>query len=351
MNLSNLKIGILFTAYNCADYINDCFKPWFNLKNTFNFKFAINSGMFKMYKDLGFPDRNSETLNILYNYRFDFLINTRDSVLLDEDSSRNNCLNYLKDVQGCDLIWLVDADEVYTESQIINTIEYIRKNNSVDYYNTYFKNFTFLEKYHLEFDRPNIYWCDRNGGIDKFHFDSHVLYKDGTLYHQRNGITIPKSILFIDHYSWLTKDTRSKEKIDYQKRRHHGNLDTRCSYTYSNNELYFNKNFYDQRNLNYPVLHEFLYKIDNRFTFNYIFKEKKLILNSSDNVDSLKIEINDSENNNKLNWLISVQNCFTYWHIVDLDGIYRLKIYQNEILLHDENIFLNFRMHNYVENA
>ena len=37
-----------------------------SVKNTFNFKFAINSGMFKAYKDLGFPDRNSETLNAIY---------------------------------------------------------------------------------------------------------------------------------------------------------------------------------------------------------------------------------------------------------------------------------------------
>ena len=43
MNLNNLKIGVLFTAYNCGNYINECLNPWFNLKNNFNFKFAINT--------------------------------------------------------------------------------------------------------------------------------------------------------------------------------------------------------------------------------------------------------------------------------------------------------------------
>ena len=33
---SDLKIGVLFTAYNCEEYVHDCLNPWFNLKNTFN---------------------------------------------------------------------------------------------------------------------------------------------------------------------------------------------------------------------------------------------------------------------------------------------------------------------------
>ena len=32
----NLKIGVLFTAYNCAEYVQYCLNPWFNLKNTVN---------------------------------------------------------------------------------------------------------------------------------------------------------------------------------------------------------------------------------------------------------------------------------------------------------------------------
>lgn len=351
MNSKNLKIGILFTAYNCADYINDCLIPWFNLKNTFNLKFAINTGMFKMYKDLGFPDRNAETLNILYNYRFDYLINTKDSVLLDEDTSRNSCLNYLKDIQGCDLIWLVDADEIYTESQIVNTINYIYNNPSTDYYNIYFRNYTFADKLHLDFNRPNIYWCDKNGGIDRFHFDCHVLYKDGSLYHQRSGLNIPKNILFIEHYSWLSTDSRSKEKIEYQKNRHHGNVDIRCSFVYYDNDLFFNKNFYDQRNVNYPVLHEFSDIKDLRFSIDYILQEKKIYINSSESLDFFRIKLFDSDDNTKLDWSTSIASHLKYWHIVDLDGIYKLEIYDNEILVHRQNIYINFKMQNYVENV
>lgn len=343
----NLKIGVLFTAYNCAEYIEDSLNPWFNLKDDLNFKFAINSGMFKAYKDLGYPDRNSETLNIIYKYKFDYLINTKDSLLLDEDSSRNSCLYYLKDIQGCDLIWLVDADEVYKENEIINTINYIKKNPSPDWYSTYFKNYTFNKNYHLDFDRPNIYWTNRNNGIDKFHFDSHVLYKDGNLYNKKTGIHIPKTILFIDHYSWLTDDTRSAEKIEYQKNRHHGSIDIKCSYLYKNNELFFNKNFYDKRNINYPTLHEFSGLTDNRISVEYDFYDKKLIIKPSEEINLAKFKIYDLKNNLLLNWSTHVNSPLTYWHTVNLNGIYRFEIYDDNKMTHLQKIHINTKMMNY----
>ncbi len=347
MNLNNLKIGVLFTAYNCADYINDCLNPWFNLKNNFNFKFAINSGMFKMYKDLGFPDRNSETLNILYKYRFDYLINTKDSVLLDEDTSRNNCLNYLKDIQGCDLIWLVDADEIYTENQIINTINFIRQNSGPDWYSILLRNFTFTDKLHLDFDRPNIYWTDRNNGIDKFHFDCHVLYKDGALYHQKNGLCIPKNILFIDHYSWLTNDTRSSEKIEYQKNRHHGEIDTKCSYVYKDGELFFNKNFYEKRKVNHPFLHEFLNIIDNRFTIGYDYFDKHFYIIPSEEINNVNLKIYNLNKNIIFDRICDVRNPFKYWFAIDLLGSFKLEIYVDNKLTHEENFHIDTKMINY----
>jgi hypothetical protein len=347
MNLNNLKIGVLFTAYNCGNYINDCLTPWFNLKNNYNFKFAINSGMFKMYKDLGFIDRNSETLNILYKYRFDYLINTKDSVLLDEDTSRNNCLNYLKDIQGCDLIWLVDADEIYTESQIINTINFIRQNNDPDWYSILLRNFTFTDKYHLDFDRPNIYWTDRNNGIDRFHFDCHVLYKDGALYHEKNGLCIPKNILFIDHYSWLTNDTRSPEKIEYQKSRHHGEKDTRCSYVYKDGELFFNKNFYEKTRVNYPFLHEFLNVVDNRFILGYDYFDKRFYIIPSEEINNVNLKIYNSDKNIIFDRICDVRNPLKYWFVIDLQGSFKLEIYVDNKLTHEENFYINIKMMNY----
>jgi len=343
MNKS-LKIGVLFTAYNCSRYLKLCFDPWFNLKEKYNLKFAINSGMFKAYKDLGFPDRNDETLDIIYKYKFDFLINTRDSLLLDEDSSRNNCLNYLKDIQGCDLIWLVDGDENYDEKQIIKTIDFIQSNPRADWYTVFFRNFTFTKKFYLDFSRPNIYWTDRNGGIEKFYFDCNVLYKDGTTYNQKQNTNIPKSILFVDHYAWLTDDTRSKEKIDYQKTRHSGDVDIRCSYISDNNILYFNKNFYDIRNINYPLLHEYSTILDNRFFIDYIYKDTKLIIYSEEALTNVTVKIFDLAGDLIFNWVLDVGMYYKYWHSVNLNGSYLFQIYVADKLTHSENIHVCAKM-------
>lgn len=347
MNLENLKIGVLFTAYNCADYINDCLIPWFNLKNTFNFKFAINTGMFKMYKDLGFPDRNSETLNILYNYRFDYLINTKDSVLLDEDTSRNNCLNYLKDIQGCDLIWLVDADEIYTENQIVNTINFIKNNDEPDWYSIFLRNFTFIDKYHLDFERPNMYWTNRNNGIEKFHFDSHVLYKDGCLYNQKKGLCIPKSILFVDHYSWLTNDSRSSEKIEYQKNRHQGNIDIKCSFLYKENDLYFNKTFFNKRKINYPFLHEFSKITDNRFIVGYDYFDKNFYVMPAEEIKNVNLKIYNFQEQLILDRSTDMTYPYKYWFNIDLQGSFRLQIHCNDKLTHEEKFHINTKIMDY----
>ena len=35
-----MKIGVLFTVYNCEDYLRDCLNPWFELKDKYNIIFA-----------------------------------------------------------------------------------------------------------------------------------------------------------------------------------------------------------------------------------------------------------------------------------------------------------------------
>ena len=47
-----MNIGVLFTCYNCEDYVDACITPWLNLREEYNFIIACNSGMFKDYLDL-----------------------------------------------------------------------------------------------------------------------------------------------------------------------------------------------------------------------------------------------------------------------------------------------------------
>ena len=91
-----MKIGILLTCYNCADYVDRCITPWINLMDRYNFIFACNSGMFRDYFNLGIAENNQETIEKLIKHKLDFLVTTSGRNLLDEDSSRNLSLDFLK---------------------------------------------------------------------------------------------------------------------------------------------------------------------------------------------------------------------------------------------------------------
>lgn len=256
-NKNKLKIGLIFTAYNCAEYIDSCLDPWIKVKEKYNIKIATNSGMFSDYKLLGFENKNAVTLDKLNRYEFDYFIKTDDENLLDENSSRNKCLDYLVNQQKCDLVWILDADEIYNQDQIKNIINYVIKNDAL-YYNINFKNYIFTEEYVMDYLPPRIFWVNKNSGINNFHFDNHITYNNGSTSETFPSHEIPKNIACIDHYSWLAKDSRTKEKIIYQNKRFAGEENVKCSFEWDNdyNCLIFNENFYQKRNLQKPFIYE-----------------------------------------------------------------------------------------------
>lgn len=340
----DLKIGILFTAYNCHDYVEKSLQPWFNLKNKINLRFAVNSGMFKMYEKLGFSNKNFQTLQILNKYKFDYFINTNDTDLLEEDESRNKCLRFLQDEEKCDLIWFVDADEIYKEDEIFKAIDFINNTESIDWYAIMLRNYIFDGKCHLDFERVNIYRTDRGNGLDRIYFDSHLLYKDGSNTFAKTNCPIPKKLLFVDHYTWMTNDSRTLEKIQYQKVRYDGdNPESKCSYLYYNNDLFFNKKYFDERNHNYPVMHEFSEIVDTRFIVDYNFKEKRLYISSNDAIDFLNLKLY-KEDTLIFEWNLDIDCIYRHWHTCDLNGKYKLQISCNNNILHQENIYINHKL-------
>lgn len=256
-NKNTKKIGLLLTAYNCENYIDSCINPWIKLKEKYNIKIAANSGMFSDYKLLGFENRNVATLNKLNQYTFDYFIKTDAENLLDEDSSRNKCLEYLINDQKCDLIWILDGDEIYTQEQIENIIAYVQKNEAL-YYSVNFKNYIFTKDYSADYLPPRIFWTNKNSGIKNFYFDNHLTYHNGSLSEMFSSHEIPKYVAYVDHYCWLAEDSRTKEKIIYQNMRFAGEENAKCSYEwdYDYNCLKFNENFYQKRNLQKPFIYD-----------------------------------------------------------------------------------------------
>jgi hypothetical protein len=341
-----MKIGVLFTIYNCESYVDDCLRSWFNLKSEYSIITACNSGMFKPYLELGFKPKNKTTLQKLVQYDIDYLISTGSNSLIDEDQSRNNVLNYLK--KNCDIIWIVDGDEFYSENDIKNIINYIDENPEFDWYSINFKNYTFTERTFVDgFCPPRIFRTDRNGGIDKFYFDNHILYNDGDIFENKSNKSIPRNIAWIEHYSWLNKDSRSREKIDYQNQRFGGG----CAFKWNEERqsLEFIKEFYWEKNLELPILHETIDKLSRDFTVDFLRSESKILIKNIQNNLTADFRIYNGQSGNLL--YETTMNLIPYidyfiWseslRFLNIEGFkkFRFEVVVNNNIIHNEFIHI-----------
>jgi len=344
-----MKIGLLVTAYNCEKYIKDCLQPWLNLRDTHNIIISANSGMFKPYKDFGFEEKNDVTLKILNDSKLDFLITTSGNNLLDEDSSRNTCLDYLNK-QNVDLVWVVDGDEIYTERQILDIIDFIKENENYNSYFVQFKNYTLKYPYFTKgFARETIYKTNVGGGISHFHFDVYITYNNGKTNHDLNkGIYIPKDIAYVEHYSWLSDDSRSYEKITYQENRFSGPEGKRCAFTIIDDKLAFNKEFWENRNLNVPNLNVLHTPYSYDFELSYHQNENTLYIDWITREMNIVIKIFNINNKEKLSkYSMNLIQGIKYYVVppewlindVNFEG-FNIEVWENDNIIHKEDILL-----------
>ena len=355
-----MKIGLLLTIYNCDKYVKDCLDPWFKLKDKYNIVIASNSGMFNEYKELGIPNRNEKTLKQLITYNIDFQIITNGNGLLNEEDSRNTCLNFLNS-QDCDLIWYIDGDETYTEEQIESIIDFINNNKNYDRYELNFKNLTIREHLFMEYKHCRIIWAKRYGGISRFYFDNQYNYNDGTDISQTSYINIPKNTAYIKHYSWLSDDSRTKDKIIYQRYRYRygsgkeTNEEIRCSFRWNddNDELEFNKVFYSNYGMDIPILHEEISTFSLEFDVNFSRKESVFYINNVNRNIESTFEIYNSDTNSLIyRTVLNLSQGVNYFmapsQVVRFDDdpnlySFRVKAYEDSKLIHDEKIHLKLK--------
>tara|TARA_Y100001972_G_C7626813_1_gene314443 strand:+ start:335 stop:1378 length:1044 start_codon:yes stop_codon:yes gene_type:complete len=255
-----MKIGVILAAYNCEEYIDECLEPWLQFRDNSSHEIIIaaTSGRFSQYKDLGIPENNSGTLKKLTSKGLDFLVTTSGDNLLEEDRSRDTCLNYLKP-HKCDLIWLLDGDELYTKGEINGMIDYIERNPESEGFSIWMKNYTIKYPYFIPpWTRPTIYRNRLYGGIGTFHFDSFFDFEDGI--HSIKDIKlnqIPKNVAFIEHYSWTDRGA-TRDKIKYQNNRHNWYEEgSRCSYECDDEGIFFSNTFHEKRKVEIPSLHSY----------------------------------------------------------------------------------------------
>jgi hypothetical protein len=260
--MGDLKIGVLFSAYNCARYIDECLNPWLELKEELNLVLAATNGRYLLSPSEVGNAKGCESLVKLTGKNIDFLLHS-PSVENNwtEEEGRTFMLKYVLG-QKVDLIWVIDCDEIYTKENIYNILSYIKENPDPDCYTISFKNYFVKYPYWINdgFNKAVLYWTDRKKGIDCFSFDCDIAYNDGTMTNfpeELKNEKIGKNVAFINHYSWIQDDPRIKDKIHNQETKYIGEEGARCAYRYNEKgHLVFNEKFYNCRGIKPPEIFE-----------------------------------------------------------------------------------------------
>lgn len=258
-----MKIGIIFTSYNHEEYLYDALAPWIQARhdalNGHDFVIAAVSVPFKEYKEMVIiPDSTTELLREFYNdLKIDHFIDGPQ--FITEAEARDKALQLLL-ADNVDAVILIDGDEFFTEEQIAKIFDYVTLNKWITWFSLSYKNYVFDKNTYLvdPFTPPRIFIVNSNGyRLNKVFWDNDLSYtgqvvQAGSLvmktisYRELPTKIIPKQIANIKHLTWLS-DEKSKKKCEYQKK-HFGH----CGYTWGENGLEFNKEFYLQKGLEFP---------------------------------------------------------------------------------------------------
>jgi hypothetical protein len=249
-----MSIGIIYCGYNSKSYVKDTINPFISLKDKLHFNISAVSLPFLEYFEVNKEnDGTTEFLVELYNNNKIDNVFTGPSYI-QEHKARDLCLQYLK-VINSDLIWLVDADEFYTQKDIENILAYVNSNSEYYWYSINFKNYIFDGKQWIDgFCPPRIFRTKfYNEEINEFYWDNDIIYKDknsnAISYKNLSNLNIPKDIAHIKHLTWL--HTNGKDKYEYQMK-HFGH----CGYkwNYETNQLELNHEFYVKNKIDIPKI-------------------------------------------------------------------------------------------------
>jgi len=251
------KLGIIFCGYNTEKYINDSISTWVKLREDNPGKVILSAVSLPFAEYEGLDIFQDNTTNVLLELEYKRKIDkvfTRPKYI-KENEARDLCLQYLLKKE-CDLIMLVDSDEIFTSEQISNIFDYVDQDKLIAWYSICYKNYIFTDKQYLSapFTPPRIFRVNvGNFKLDKIYWDNDFMYvstKTGQTFtnYQLAGRNIPKKVAFVKHYTWMN-DEKSKQKIEYQNK-HFGGT---CSYAWDNEKgLIFNEEFYKAYSLKKP---------------------------------------------------------------------------------------------------
>lgn len=222
-----MKIAIIYCSFGTLDLTPASLAPWLAAKAArlggHDYTLAAVSCPFS-----GFPDTKDDgTVDYLFSQisreKIDHLVVS--DVPIPETEARGRALQWLV-AQGVDILIQWDSDEIPTEKDILGILRFIEGNPLVPFFKFSLRNAVFNDKTFLkEPFTPARAHRVRSGSYVAHSFwdDNSVLYHDDLTRHFKRDIdlpckTIPKSIAYPLHLSWLDNE-RSRKKCEYQEAR------------------------------------------------------------------------------------------------------------------------------------
>ncbi len=259
-----MRIGLIYVAYQAEDLVPASLAPWVEAKRArlggHDYLICAVSVPFE-----GFPqdEERDRTRSILGAHA---QCGEIDHVVVGdkphkETDARGAALRWLM-TQGVDVVWQVDADEVYTEEDIMRILDFVCNTPLTTWYRLSLRNAVFDDRTFLTepFTPSRIHRVHhRHGGYSLHSFcdDNDLLYggnitRDLKRQDQFASMTVPSSFAFVRHLSWLNNE-RSRKKVAYQTAR-----GWECSFRWDETTgLQFNEAYYAKRGLPLPeVVHE-----------------------------------------------------------------------------------------------
>ena len=345
-----MKIGVLFSAYNCAEYIDRCLEPWLKLKKELNLILAATNGRYIFSPEESQDMKGSHSLLKLLGKDLDFLLHSCAQHRWTEEQGRDYMLKYVID-QEVDLVWVIDCDEIYTEKNIRDILSYVQKNPGPDCYNLYYKNYAFKYPYWTsDFNKTVIYWTNRKGGLRSFCFDCDLSYNDGTMLNivgDVNVHTINKQVALIEHYTWLSDDPRTEDKIHNQDIKYKGEKGSRCGYVYDENDkLTWNKTYFKDRNIAPPNIYKDLVDVSYVCDIYYDWSDNALHFKNIVQIDNYDIDIKDSSGQSIYSLRCYLDRDYYIAPNKDLkqESYVTVTIRKNGLIIKQQEIHINFKL-------
>lgn len=250
--MNNLKFGIILAAYNSSGTIDSCLRSWIEFqKNNSNLEICAISLPFEEYKEIGHEEDNTAEI-LVKDYNIKTITQPR---YIKESDARTLAYNQLIN-KGCDYVWILDADEIYTEDEISGIIRFVSFNEFVNSFNINFKNYVFDGNCWIDgFCPPRIF---KTKGSKGFYWDNDMVYSvnDSTKdisYKNLSQMVIPKRVAHVKHLTWINNET-TKNKIKYQEK--HFNNGAGCSYKWNDQQncLEFNEEYFKKTGETIPKL-------------------------------------------------------------------------------------------------